>query len=42
LVFWRTDYEKMRLEMFFGDSPTFDQLMAEVRNLQDRLNGAGR
>jgi hypothetical protein len=42
LVFWRADYEKMRSEMFFGESPTFDQLMTDIGKLQDRLNGAGR
>lgn len=39
---WCSDYEKMRENMFFGDSPTFDQLMEQVRELEGRLNRAGR
>lgn len=39
---WRSDYDRMREVMFFGESPPFDQLMVELRALQDRLNGAGR
>jgi hypothetical protein len=42
LVFWRSDYETMRKEMFFGDSPDFGQLMEQLRELEGRLNGAGR
>lgn len=42
LAAWRSDYEKMREEMFFGDSPEFDQLMEQLRELEGRLNGAGR
>jgi len=39
---WRSDYEKMREEMFFGDSPTFAQLLDQIRELEGRLNSAGR
>jgi hypothetical protein len=33
---WRTDFEKMG-SMFFGDSPTFDQVLATVRLIQETL-----
>jgi hypothetical protein len=33
----RGDYRKMR-EMFFSEPPTFDSLMADLRELEDRIN----
>ncbi len=37
LPFWRTDYEKMRREMFFGHPPTFDEILEEVAVFQESL-----
>lgn len=36
---WRADYAKMRAEMFFGESPDFDQLMEQIRRLEMRVRG---
>jgi Nucleotidyl transferase AbiEii toxin, Type IV TA system len=33
----RADYREMR-EMFFNEPPTFDSLMADLRELEDRIN----
>jgi hypothetical protein len=33
---WQADFEKMG-SMFFGDSPTFDQVLATVRLIQETL-----
>jgi hypothetical protein len=35
---WRKDYEAMRAEMFYGDPPTFDVVLATVRRFQDKFN----
>lgn len=35
---WQADYENMRREMFYGDVPTFDQILALVGEFQTRLN----
>jgi hypothetical protein len=35
---WRADYDAMRDVMFFGDVPTFDEILATVRDFQDRFN----
>jgi hypothetical protein len=34
----RTDYRTMQEEMIFGESPSFDELLEVVSELQDRLN----
>lgn len=35
---WQADYEGMRQEMFYGDVPTFDEILAVVCEFQARLN----
>jgi hypothetical protein len=36
---WRQDYEAMRESMFFGDAPTFDDILAVVAEFEQRFNG---
>lgn len=33
----RSDYRDMQ-EMFFGEAPSFDALMADLKELEDRVN----
>jgi len=33
----RSDYRQMR-EMFFGEAPPFDQVIADLKELEDRVN----
>lgn len=40
LVDWRKDYEAMKTEMFFGDIPTFDEVIKIVLAFQDSFNGS--
>jgi hypothetical protein len=35
---WQTDYESMQREMFYGDVPTFDEILAVVGDFQSRFN----
>ncbi len=35
---WRSDYANMQQEMFFGEIPTFDEIMDEVRRFQNGFN----
>ena len=35
---WQADYESMRREMFYGDVPTFDEILEVVGDYQTRLN----
>ncbi len=35
---WRSDYNAMRTEMFFGDVPDFDEIIDVVRRFQDAFN----
>jgi hypothetical protein len=35
---WQADYEGMRQEMFYGDVPTFDEILSVVGEFQARLN----
>ncbi len=35
---WQTDYESMQQEMFYGDVPTFDEILTVVGEYQTRLN----
>ena len=35
---WQADYEAMQQEMFYGDVPTFDEILAVVGDFQARLN----
>ena len=37
---WQADYESMRQEMFYGDVPTFDEILTVVGEYQARLNAA--
>ena len=34
----RGDYEKMESEMLFGDAPTFDEVLASLKTLEDQIN----
>ena len=34
---WRKDYESMRQSMIYGQSVPFDELLAEIRQLNDRI-----
>jgi len=35
---WQADYEAMQQEMFYGDVPTFDEILVVVGDFQARLN----
>ena len=35
---WQADYEGMRQEMFYGDVPSFEDILAVVGEFQARLN----
>lgn len=35
---WRSDYNNMQKEMFFGDAPDFDVVIQRVRLFQDKFN----
>ncbi len=37
-VSWQADYESMQQEMFFGEVPTFDEILSVVGEFQVRLN----
>lgn len=37
---WKADYEEVRNNMIAGESPTFEELMDEVRRLCERINTA--
>ena len=37
---WRRDYTAMRQEMFWGDVPTFDEILAVVAQFEAELNRA--
>lgn len=41
MAYWTKDYADMQSEMFSGDVPTFDQILAVVRDFEQRLNKAG-
>lgn len=38
---WRDDYKDME-EMFFGERPSFDELLATIQSLQDEFNTAAK
>lgn len=35
---WNTDYENMRREMFYGEVPTFNEIIEVLRRFQDEFN----
>ncbi len=35
---WKADYDGMKDEMFFGEVPTFEDIIKEVKCFQDRFN----
>jgi hypothetical protein len=37
---WRKDYERMRESMFFGQPPSFDEILNAVQQFESRANGA--
>lgn len=38
---WRSDYEKMRLHMIYGESIPFDELIEQLRTLNDHIRKLG-
>ena len=38
LPLWRKDYENMRQSMIYGQSVSFDELLSEMRKLNDRIH----
>ena len=38
---WKKDYEQMREAMFFGDPPSFDEILDVVREFEKEFNGPG-
>lgn len=38
---WRSDFEAMRDSMFFGEAPTFERIISDLRELEQRINAAG-
>ena len=38
---WRSDYESMHKSMFFGEVPSFDEIITFVGDFQDKLNRRG-
>jgi len=39
---WQSDYRNMQQEMFFGDVPGFEQVLAVVGEFQDRFNNGAK
>lgn len=39
---WRSDYQEMLGPMFFGKTPTFQELMAAARNFEERFNAIAK
>ena len=37
---WSADYKSMRNEMFFGEVPSFEKVLKEVKIFQDKFNSA--
>ena len=35
---WKADYKTMLLEMIFGDAPTFEELIKELKVLRTEIN----
>lgn len=35
---WKRDYNAMREEMFFGEPPDFDEMMAVIRQFEEEFN----
>lgn len=42
LADWRSDYQEMLGPMFFGETPTFEELMAAARNFEERFNASAK
>ena len=38
LTQWRRDYDAMRESMFFGEAPTFDEVLVVVAGFEERFN----
>ena len=36
---WRRDYEQMRGPMFFGEMPSFDEILRVVGDFEQQFNG---
>ena len=36
---WKTDYDNMRLHMIYGESASFEELISNLKNLNDRVKG---
>jgi hypothetical protein len=37
---WKQDYEAMRESMFFGDAPTFEEILTVVAAFERRFNAS--
>jgi hypothetical protein len=38
IIDWRRDYEAMRKEMFFDEPPSFDEVLAVIRQFEEKFN----
>ena len=38
IAYWREDYNAMRVEMFFEEPPTFDEVLATVWQFEEEFN----
>ena len=36
---WKADYENMRLHMIYGESDSFEELVAKLKCLNDKIKG---
>lgn len=34
---WRKDYEQMRMSMIYGEAPSFEEVLADLKRLQERI-----
>ena len=38
LATWRSDYQEMKKEMFFGEAPVFDEILCVVGDFERKFN----
>ena len=36
--YWRKDYNDMQVSMIYGEKPTFDELMAKMKDLENKFH----
>ena len=41
LHLWRTDYEKMQRDMIYGEAPSFDDIINEIKALNQKITAKG-